>query len=180
MEAPSPAIPCSSGIVDSLRASNSPSPSGSPQSPFSEPPRCETPPPVNSSGADSPRSPPRSTTPRPTTPSIPVRPGTPSSPLPPELERAEGFAADEREAASALVALFGQLNWSPVQSPKKRHRRTNDELSKDFKCPSAGCSKSYASAGALKTHMGLKHISAPVVPLSPSKRHQSVHSGSSR
>eukprot|EP01116_Phalansterium_solitarium_P018306 TRINITY_DN4812_c0_g1_i1.p1 TRINITY_DN4812_c0_g1~~TRINITY_DN4812_c0_g1_i1.p1 ORF type:complete len:161 (+),score=18.47 TRINITY_DN4812_c0_g1_i1:482-964(+) len=66
--------------------------------------------------------------------------------------------ASVREAASALVALFGQLAWSPTISPKKRHRRTNEELVKEFRCTLDGCTKAYASAGALKTHVGLKHI----------------------
>jgi len=72
-----------------------------------------------------------------------------------------------REAASALVSLFGQMKWSPTFSPKKRHRRTNEELSKEFNCTIDGCGKSYASAGALKTHLGLKHIF--IASVSPKK-----------
>jgi len=133
----------------------------------------------------------------PSTPrSIPIRTQTP-----PVRDPLNHFDTEsEREAASALVALFSNLRpcspapaprpaspitihspstsapASPLQSPKKRHRRTNDELTKDFKCTVEGCSKAYASAGALKTHQSLKHSGASmplVIPLSPSsKRHQ--------
>jgi len=50
---------------------------------------------------------------------------------------------------------------SPMDSsvgpkPKKRRRRRH-EISRNFKCNLNGCSKSYGSEGALKTHVRLKH-----------------------
>ena len=40
--------------------------------------------------------------------------------------------------------------------PKKRRRRRH-EIARNFKCNMHGCSKSYGSEGALKTHIRLKH-----------------------
>jgi len=75
----------------------------------------------------------------------------------------------EQAAASALMSLSTPDNkWTPKYGPKKRHRRTNEELSKNHICAIDGCGKAYASAGALKTHMGLKHAAAPP-PKKPDK-----------
>ena len=42
-------------------------------------------------------------------------------------------------------------------SRKKHIRRTAKEISKDDKCPYAGCGKHYGSEGSLNLHMKLKH-----------------------
>src|SRR5690606_4494621 len=41
---------------------------------------------------------------------------------------------------------------------QKKKRRKRNEIERNFKCPFHGCSKSYGSEGALKTHTKLKHL----------------------
>jgi len=45
--------------------------------------------------------------------------------------------------------------------PKKRRRRRH-EITRNFKCGVNGCTKSYGSEGALKTHIRLKHSEAAI------------------
>jgi len=45
---------------------------------------------------------------------------------------------------------------TPGPKPKKRRRRRH-EIARNFKCNLNGCTKSYGSEGALKTHIRLKH-----------------------
>ncbi len=45
----------------------------------------------------------------------------------------------------------------PTPSKQKKKRRKRDEIERNFKCPIFGCTKSYGSEGALKTHVKLKH-----------------------
>jgi len=44
-----------------------------------------------------------------------------------------------------------------IKTKPKKRRRKRDEIERSFKCPVAGCTKSYGSEGALKTHVKLKH-----------------------
>jgi len=48
----------------------------------------------------------------------------------------------------------GDVGTQP--KPKKRRRRRH-EIARNFKCSLTGCTKSYGSEGALKTHVRLKH-----------------------
>eukprot|EP01135_Chromosphaera_perkinsii_P009467 Nk52_evm10s1763 gene=Nk52_evmTU10s1763 len=48
-----------------------------------------------------------------------------------------------------------------VASKKLRRRRTFAELKRTFKCPVEGCSKYYASDGALSQHISIKHGAIP-------------------
>jgi len=45
----------------------------------------------------------------------------------------------------------------PTSTKQKKKRRKRDEIERNFKCPIYGCTKSYGSEGALKTHVKLKH-----------------------
>ena len=50
------------------------------------------------------------------------------------------------------------LKKTMFQNPRpKKKRRKSIEVERNFKCPVPGCTKSYGSEGALKTHRKLKH-----------------------
>ncbi len=45
--------------------------------------------------------------------------------------------------------------------PRKRIRRTADEIDRNYKCEMAGCEKAYGSEIALQKHCKLKHPEHP-------------------
>jgi hypothetical protein len=49
------------------------------------------------------------------------------------------------------------ISNTEVKTKPKKRRRKRDEIERSFKCPINGCTKSYGSEGALKTHVKLKH-----------------------
>jgi hypothetical protein len=70
------------------------------------------------------------------------------------------------ELYTPLVITEEQSSEFAKTKPKKR-RRKRDEIERSFKCPVNGCTKSYGSEGALKTHVKLKHAGDPTHPSSP-------------
>jgi hypothetical protein len=78
-----------------------------------------------------------------------------------------GRAPEQRSPfPQALARPSSQL--SPTASlmiklkPKKRRRR-RDEIERKYACPIHGCTKTYGTEGALKTHIKLKHPEDPIV-----------------
>jgi len=64
------------------------------------------------------------------------------------------------EFVSSSDVINNEGDLAMKTKPKKR-RRKRDEIDRSFKCPIAGCTKSYGSEGALKTHIKLKHNDVP-------------------
>jgi len=50
-----------------------------------------------------------------------------------------------------------EISNNELKTKPKKRRRKRDEIERSFKCPINGCTKSYGSEGALKTHVKLKH-----------------------
>jgi len=68
---------------------------------------------------------------------------------------------ETEEAPSAFISgpLSPGSSSGDDKAPKKK-RRKRDEIDRQFKCNINGCSKSYGSEGALKTHQKIKHTEA--------------------
>jgi len=69
-------------------------------------------------------------------------------------EALEDLHCDKKRTNEEETTMTDMENSQP--KPKKRRRRRH-EIARNFKCPNSGCTKSYGSEGALKTHIRLKH-----------------------
>jgi len=76
-----------------------------------------------------------------------------------ELKTNSESPIPKKRSSTEIVNPLSSEDFSNNEAktkPKKR-RRKRDEMERSFKCPINGCTKSYVSEGALKTHVKLKH-----------------------
>jgi hypothetical protein len=69
----------------------------------------------------------------------------------------EDLSCGSRKRPSTTQFLTPTTHDLPLQPKPKKRRRRRHEIVRNFKCVIDGCSKSYGSEGALKTHIRLKH-----------------------